>query len=87
MIAHLRGQLFSKQPSQAIVEAGGVGYEVAISVPTYSNLPAQGAQVSLHIYTQVREDALALYGFAERAEKQLPSNDSSQSPASALNSR
>jgi Holliday junction DNA helicase RuvA len=71
MIAHIRGQLFSKQPSQAIVEAGGVGYDVAISVPTYSALPAEGAEVALHIYTQVREDALALYGFAERGEKQL----------------
>jgi Holliday junction DNA helicase RuvA len=71
MIAHIRGTLFSKLPSQAIVEAGGVGYDVAISVPTYSALPAEGAQVSLHIYTQVREDALALFGFSERGEKQL----------------
>lgn len=71
MIAHLRGTLFSKFPSQAIVEAGGVGYDVAISVPTYSALPAEGAQVALHIYTQVREDALALFGFFERGEKQL----------------
>ena len=71
MIAHIRGQLFSKRPSQAIVEAGGVGYDIAISVPTYSALPSEGAQVALHIYTQVREDALALYGFLDRSEKQL----------------
>jgi Holliday junction DNA helicase RuvA len=71
MIAHIRGQLLSKVPSQAIVEAGGVGYDIAISVPTYSWLPAEGAQVALYIYTQVREDALALYGFSTRAEKQL----------------
>ena len=71
MIAHLRGRLFLKQPSQAIVEAAGVGYDVAISVPTYSALPAEGREVALHIYTQVREDALALYGFLERSEKQL----------------
>ncbi len=71
MIAHIRGLLLLKQPSQAIVEAAGVGYDIAISVPTYSALPAEGRQVALHIYTQVREDALALYGFQERSEKQL----------------
>jgi Holliday junction DNA helicase RuvA len=71
MIAHIRGQLFSKLPSQAIVEAGGVGYDIAISVPTYSALPAEGAVVALHIYTQVREDALSLFGFIERSEKRL----------------
>jgi Holliday junction DNA helicase RuvA len=71
MIAHIRGQLFSKLPSQAIVEANGVGYDIAISVATYSSLPAEGAQVALYIHTQVREDALALYGFSARSEKQL----------------
>jgi Holliday junction DNA helicase RuvA len=71
MIAHIRGHLFYKQPSQAIIEANGVGYDIAISIPTYSSLPSEGAPVALHIYTQVREDALALYGFTERAEKQL----------------
>jgi holliday junction DNA helicase RuvA len=71
MIAHLRGRLFAKQPGQAIVEAGGVGYDVTISVPTYTALPAEGAEVSLYIYTQVREDALALFGFRERDEKRL----------------
>ena len=71
MIAHLRGRLFSKQPGQAIVEAGGVGYDVTISVPTFTALPAEGGEVSLHIYTQVREDTLALYGFHSRDEKRL----------------
>lgn len=71
MIAHLRGQLFSKTPGQAIIEAGGVGYDVTISVPTFTALPAEGAEVSLHIYTQVREDALSLFGFLERSEKRL----------------
>ena len=71
MIAHLRGRLFAKQPGQAIVEAGGVGYDVTISVPTFSALPAEGGEVSLYIYTQVREDTLALYGFKERDEKRL----------------
>src|SRR5580658_4924903 len=71
MIAHLRGRLFAKQPGQAIVEAGGVGYDVTISVPTFTALPAEGGEVSLYIYTQVREDTLALYGFMERDEKRL----------------
>lgn len=71
MIAHLRGLLFSKQPGQAIVEAGGVGYDVTISVPTFTALPSEGSEVSLYIYTQVREDALALFGFRERDEKRL----------------
>ncbi len=71
MIAHLRGRLFSKQPGQAIVEAAGVGYDVTISVPTFTSLPAEGAEVSLFIYTQVREDTLALYGFLDRNEKRL----------------
>ncbi|HEX4005432.1 MAG TPA: Holliday junction branch migration protein RuvA [Acidobacteriaceae bacterium] len=71
MIAHLRGRLFAKRPGQAIVDAGGVGYDVTISVPTFTALPAEGAEVALHIHTQVREDTLALYGFLERDEKRL----------------
>lgn len=71
MIAHLRGRLISKHPNQAIVEAGGVGYDVAISVPTFSDLPGTGSEVALHIHTHVREDALALYGFLRPEEKQL----------------
>lgn len=71
MIAHLRGRLISKHPNQAIVEAGGVGYDVAITIPTFSELPATGSDVALHIHTHVREDALALYGFLRVEEKQL----------------
>jgi Holliday junction DNA helicase RuvA len=71
MIAHLRGRLFSKQPGQAIVEAGGVGYDVTISVPTFTALPKEGGDVALYVYTHVREDTLALYGFLDRNEKRL----------------
>ncbi|WP_446745226.1 Holliday junction branch migration protein RuvA [Silvibacterium acidisoli] len=71
MIAHLRGRLFSKQPGQAIVEAAGVGYDVTISVPTFTSLPAEGTEVSLHIHTQVREDLIALFGFFDLREKRL----------------
>ena len=71
MIAHLRGRILEKHPSHVILEAAGVGYEVTISVPSFSGLPAEGAEVSLYIHTHVREDTLALYGFLRRAEKQL----------------
>lgn len=71
MIAHLRGRLLDKHPNQAIVEAAGVGYDVTISVPTFSDLPNSGAEVSLHIHTHVREDAIALFGFMRPEEKQL----------------
>jgi Holliday junction DNA helicase RuvA len=71
MIAHLRGRLLAKHPNQAIVETGGVGYDVTISVPTFSDLPAIGGEVTLHIHTHVREDLIALYGFLRPAEKRL----------------
>lgn len=71
MIAHLRGKLLSKLPHQAIVEAAGVGYDVAISVSTFTALPAENAEVALHIHTQVREDTLALFGFLTRDEKRI----------------
>jgi len=71
MFAHLRGVLLEKHPNQAIVEAGGVGYDVTIAVPTYTKLPDVGAEVRLRIHTHVREDALALYGFLSQDEKTL----------------
>src|SRR5258705_11378672 len=74
MIAHLRGTLLAKHPNQAIVETHGVGYDVAISVPTFTEMPAAGAEVALHIHTHVREDALSLDGFLRLAEKQLFGN-------------
>jgi Holliday junction DNA helicase RuvA len=71
VIAHLRGRLLSKHPNAAVVETGGVGYEVIISIPTFSGLPAIGAEVALFIHTHVREDALALFGFLKPEDKQL----------------
>jgi Holliday junction DNA helicase RuvA len=71
MIAHLRGKLLAKHPNQAIVETGGVGYDVIISVPTFSALPALGSEVMFHVHTHVREDVLALYGFLQPTEKHL----------------
>jgi holliday junction DNA helicase RuvA len=71
MIAHLRGRILEKHPTSLIVEAAGVGYEVAISVASFSGLPAEGSEVSLYVHTHVREDVLALYGFLRPEEKQL----------------
>jgi Holliday junction DNA helicase RuvA len=71
MIAHLHGKLLAKHPNQAIVETSGVGYDVTISVPTFSDLPAVGSDVALHIHTHVREDLIALYGFLRPSEKLL----------------
>ncbi len=71
MIAHLRGRLIAKHPNQAIVETGGVGYDVVISVPTFSELPGIGGEVALHIHTHVREDQIALFGFVRPEEKHL----------------
>jgi len=71
MIALLRGVLLEKHPNQAVVDAGGVGYDVTIPVSTFTHLPDAGAEVRLRIYTHVREDALALYGFLTQDEKTL----------------
>jgi holliday junction DNA helicase RuvA len=71
MIAHLRGKLIHKEPGQAIVEAAGVGYDVTISVPTFTALPGVGGEASMHIHTQVSDDAIALFGFMDREEKRL----------------
>ena len=71
MIALLRGVLLEKHPNQAIVETGGVGYDVTIPVSTFTHLPEPGAEVRLRIHTHVREDALALYGFLTQDEKGL----------------
>ena len=71
MIAQLRGILIEKHPQQAIVECGGVGYDVAIPVSTYTALPDIGQEVKLRIHTNVREDAIQLFGFASTGEKEL----------------
>lgn len=69
MIAHLSGRVLIRNPNRAVIECGGVGYEVLVSVATYHALPAAGAQAAVHVYTHVREDAIVLFGFAEPEEK------------------
>ncbi len=71
MIALLRGVLVEKSPNQAVVDAGGVGYDVTIPISTYTALPEIGAEVRLRIHTHVREDAIALFGFTTVDEKQV----------------
>jgi Holliday junction DNA helicase RuvA len=71
MIALLRGVLIEKSPNQAVVDVGGVGYDVTIPVSTFSALAAAGTEVRLRIHTHVREDAIALFGFASPEEKQV----------------
>src|SRR4029077_11992898 len=65
------GKLLKKNRNDVIDESAGGGYEVNISVPTFSDLPATGSEVALHIHTHVREDVIALYGFLRLAAKVL----------------
>ena len=71
MIASLRGILTHKSSDELIVEVGGVGYDVCFSPTGLHRLPEIGAEVFLHIYTNVREDSIDLYGFSERQEKEM----------------
>ena len=71
MIAYLRGTIVSKQPNRTILETSGVGYEVHTPVTAFTQLGAEGETAALHIYTHVREDTLALFGFRELEEKVL----------------
>ena len=71
MIAHIRGQLLYKIPNYVVVDCGGVGYELWISVTTFTELGELGSEARLHVHTHVREDALQLFGFYEVTEKLL----------------
>ncbi len=71
MIVHLNGKLVEKDITRVVVECGGVGYEASIPLSTFDRLPAEGADVKLHTYHDVREDAEALYGFATEAEREV----------------
>jgi holliday junction DNA helicase RuvA len=71
MIAHLSGTLLYKQATSAIVDVGGVGYDVAIPLSTFYDLGEIGEPVQLRVYTHVREDALQLYGFKTAREREL----------------
>jgi len=69
VIAWLEGKLREKTPVRVVVDVGGVGYELHISLSTFAELPEAGKTVALFAYTVAREDALLLYGFATSYEK------------------
>ncbi len=71
MIAYLSGKLLEKHANTAIVDVGGVGYEVSIPLSTFYELGETGSDVSLRIYTHVREDAIQLFGFKTNRERDL----------------
>jgi Holliday junction DNA helicase RuvA len=69
MIALLTGKIAHKSPEYIILDVNGVGYRVQIPFSTYYELPDGGAEISLNIYTHVKEDAISLYGFRTADEK------------------
>jgi Holliday junction DNA helicase RuvA len=71
VIAYLRGRLFDKHPNRIVVDVSGVGYDVAVPLSTFYGLGDAGSEVQLRVHTHVREDALALFGFATRLEQDL----------------
>jgi Holliday junction DNA helicase RuvA len=71
VIAYLRGRLFEKHPNRIVIDVDGVGYDVAVPLSTFYELGEPGAPIALRIHTHVREDALALFGFATRIEQEL----------------
>ncbi|NMH27100.1 Holliday junction branch migration protein RuvA [Flavobacterium silvaticum] len=70
MIAHIQGRLVEKTPTEVVIDCGGVGYLVNISLHTYSLLPAS-ENIRLYTHLQIREDAHVLYGFVEKSEREL----------------
>lgn len=71
MYHHFNGKLTEKNPNYAIVECGGVGYYLTISITTYSALKEPGSQLTLLSHLVVREDAQLLFGFSTTAERDL----------------
>ena len=71
MIGRLRGRLLEKAPEQIIVDVGGIGYQLLVSLQCFYRLPEVGAEVDLRVHTHVREDALQLYGFLDDRERAL----------------
>ena len=68
MIAHLRGKVFEKHPNRLIVDVAGVGFDVLVPLSTFYTCGDPGTEIALRIHTHVREDQLALYGFATPLE-------------------
>ena len=71
MIARVNGKLIFKSPESAVVDVGGVGYEVFIPLSTFYKLPELFEPVALNVHTHLKEDAIQLFGFLTREEKQV----------------
>jgi Holliday junction DNA helicase RuvA len=70
MIAHLQGKLVEKNPTEVVIDCGGVGYHVNISLHTFSLLP-NADFIKLYTHLQIKEDAHTLYGFVEKSEREI----------------
>jgi Holliday junction DNA helicase RuvA len=70
MIAHIHGKIVEKTPTEVVIDCGGVGYHINISLHTYSLLPAS-ENVKLYTYLQIKEDAHTLFGFVEKSEREI----------------
>lgn len=71
MIGSIRGTVLSRMPDNVIIDVHGIGYQVNVPLSILSDLPEQGKEVFLHIYTHVREDSLQLFGFTTEDEKKI----------------
>jgi Holliday junction DNA helicase RuvA len=71
VIAKLKGILEEKSPGEVLVDVGGVGYGAAVSLTTFCRLPESGERVSLFVMTNLRENALELFAFHDRREREL----------------
>jgi Holliday junction DNA helicase RuvA len=71
VIALVRGRVAVRRPEAVVVDCGGVGYRLAISAETLRHVPAAGKEVTLHSHLVVRDDQIALYGFATEEERDL----------------
>jgi holliday junction DNA helicase RuvA len=71
MIASVRGEVLVRRPDHVVIEAGGVGYRLAVSAETLKAVPARGKKATLHAQLVVRDDAMQLYGFASEEERDL----------------
>ncbi|MFP6565233.1 MAG: Holliday junction branch migration protein RuvA [Myxococcota bacterium] len=69
MIGRIEGALLEKSPTRVLIDARGVGYELSVPLSTFAELPDTGKTVALHVYTHLRADALLLYGFGTRGER------------------
>ena len=70
MIAHIQGKLVEKTPTEVVIDCGGVGYHINISLHTYSLLPTADF-IKLYTYVQIKEDAHTLFGFMEKTEREI----------------